>query len=160
MKVLQIDEKNAKGLFEKASPEFRQTLIDTFGEAFFSKKITDRIKTFEDACEICPPSENMIILLDYNGIDTFMVGAKAALKLFIISNALNEGWEPNWNDSNEYKWYPYFKFGSGFGFSGSAYVNWGTNAGVGSRLCFKSKELAEYAGKQFEEIYNEFLNLK
>lgn len=79
--------------------------------------------------------------------------------LIIICRALNEGWTPDWNDSNQAKWYPYFdmRSKSGFGFSYSFYVTWRTSADVGSRLCFKNEELAKYAGKQFENIYKSFL---
>ena len=30
-------------------------------------------------------------------------------------------------------------------------------AGYGSRLCFKDSDLAEYAGKQFTELYKNFI---
>lgn len=30
----------------------------------------------------------------------------------------------------------------------------------GSRLCYKSRELAEYAATQFADIYNDFLTIK
>jgi len=44
--------------------------------------------------------------------------------------------------------------------SGLAYDGYGTrvsDTSVGSRLCFKSSELAEYAGRQFQDIYKEFM---
>ena len=124
MKNLQINEQNARTLFKTASPEFRQTLIDTFGIEFFSDKITDRVKTFEDACDVVGniPS-NIKILLSYNGIDKDMLAAQAFAKLTIISKALNEKWKADYNDSNQRKWYPWFKWsGSGF-------------FGYGLRLC-------------------------
>ena len=34
------------------------------------------------------------------------------------------------------------------------------NATVGSRLCYKTRELATYAGRQFEGLYNDFLLIK
>jgi hypothetical protein len=48
---------------------------------------------------------------------------------------------------------------SGVGFSYVDCVRWLTSSDVGSRLCFKSSELAEYAGKTFESIYKDFLTL-
>lgn len=143
-----------------------KAIIDAVNEATqkLNKKegpVTERIKTFEDACEECPPSDNASILLAYNGIDSDMIGAKAMVILSIIVRALNEGWTPDWKDSNQCKYYPYFVAkGAGFGFSDTCYVYWCTRASCGSRLCFKSRELAEYAGKQFESIYNDFLTVK
>ena len=53
-------------------------------------------------------------------------------------------------------------FGAHAGFSyaatGSAASN--ADAPVGSRLCYKTRELATYAGRQFEGLYNDFLLIK
>ena len=40
--------------------------------------------------------------------------------------------------------------------SGAGDVSTSSDAGFGSRLAFKSEELAEYAGKQFIEIYADY----
>ena len=152
MKTLQINEKNARELYKTASPEFKQTLIDTFGADYFSENPIETIKTFEDACETCGVLDTLIVSVT----DTKDEGAYKKLK--IIARALNQDWKANFNDGSQQKWYPWFVFnGSGFGFSGTDYAYSLTYAGVGSRLCFKSKELAEYAGKQFLSIYNDYL---
>jgi hypothetical protein len=49
---------------------------------------------------------------------------------------------------------------SGSGLSYDVYDYWRAVASVGSRLCFKSRELAEYAGKQFIDIYTDFFIIK
>jgi hypothetical protein len=117
-------------------------------------KIIDRIKTFEDACN----ELNMNPYIQFFASDSS--DEVAYKKLKIIIQAINEGWKPNWNDSNERKWYPYFTARpSGFGFSNSTYDYWHTGTHCGSRLCIETKEKAEYIGKQFEDIYNEFLTL-
>lgn len=117
--------------------------------------ITDRIKTFDDACRELDITEKEFnekfkkLELDKDTI--------AYEKLKIIIKALNEGWSPNWLDTSEKKWYPYFNLSSGFVFSvticGYSYAT----STVGSRLCLKSQELAQYAGTQFLEIYKDFL---
>jgi hypothetical protein len=159
MKNLQINEDKALKLYPFASAEFKQMLDDSFGKEFFAQKITDRVKTFEDACNIAGPlSDNISLLLKYNGIDKDMLAVQALAKLSIIARVLNEGWTPDWNNGVQPKWYPYFKAAaSGFGFSAADFVRWSTNTDCGSRLCFKSSELAEYAGKQFISIYNDLL---
>ena len=156
MKTLQIDEKNARALYKGASKEFKATLEDTFGKDFFSGKIKDRIKTFEDACaelEIYPEDA----IADFQ--ETALKDEIAYRKLKIIAEALNEGWKPDWTDSNQYKYFPWLEYSrSGSGFVCS-YTNYSyTRTTIGSRLCFKSEELALYIGEQFIDLYNEYLN--
>ena len=107
----------------------------------------------------------------------------AYLKLRIIVAALNEGWEPQFMPG-EYRWCPYYVLytkdeieemdetararvvcrsvsnASASGGVSYAYSNYdaaSVYAGIGSRLAFKSEELAEYAGKQFVEIFSDFI---
>jgi hypothetical protein len=130
----------------------RKQLEDLFGKDFFNQKITDRVKTFEDACYIVGESYQDF-LLDTTNLSKDEIAYK---KLKIITRALNEGWTPDWNNGNERKWFPWFRMaGFGFGDTGCDFTRSAT--GVGSRLCFKSEELAEYAGKQFELIYKDLL---
>lgn len=154
MKTLQINSTKAKKLYKNASDEFKQMLIDTFGIEFFSDKITDKIKTFEDACEELGISNDSCkpIFDEEESEDEI-----AYKKLKVIVRALNEGWEPDWDNDNQAKWYPYFKLASGFGFSSSGYGRWHSFTDCGSRLCLKSEELANYAGNQFLSIYKSFI---
>ena len=109
----------------------------------------------------------------------------AYLKLRIIAEALNEGWKPKF-DGEERRWYPYFyiytkeeydrldedekKDGRVVGRAGSsASVGGGvvcanassawshSYAYYGSRLAFRTEELAEYCGKQFIDLWIEYL---
>lgn len=127
----------------------------------FNQKITDRIKTFEDACEALKFNDCTLSVATPSGskIKRDVVSLAAYLKLTIIARALNEGWEPNWADSNEYKYYPWMKYEAGSGFSDSCCGGSATYTSVSSRLCFKTRELAEYAATQFKDIYNDFLTL-
>lgn len=156
MKTLQIDESTARKNYKSATSEFQAMLRDTFGEAFFSEKITDKVKTFEDACEVLGINANEF---EMKGAFAFMpddfLSIVAYSKLIIIVRALNEGWQPNWDNSNESKYYPWFNMsGSAFSYFDCDYVYSGSYAG--SRLVFKSKKLAEYAAKQFVSIYKEY----
>lgn len=160
MKTVSITEVNALKAYEEASDKFKKLLEDLIGKEFFQRNIMDRVKTFEDACSIEEPSANMKILLDYNGVDQEMLAAQAFAKLSHIRKVLNEGWVPDWTNSSEYKYYPWFKHEAGFGLSYGVYAYTNSSTNVGSRLCFKSSELAIYAGKQFSEIYNQYLTIQ
>lgn len=76
--------------------------------------ITERVKTFEDACRELGDEHPFVI--QYREIyDNFLDGAApnnscdivAYLKLRIICAALNEGWEPQFTE-DEWRWYPWF----------------------------------------------------
>ena len=121
-------------------------------------KSSERIKSFEEACAELGlgPSQLPVVAnlpeKDQNAIIAFY-------KLTIIIRALNEGWEPNWKNWDEYKYFNYFfvRSGSGFVCSSTFCTSADTYSDVGSRLCFKSRELAEYALSQFKELYLQYL---
>lgn len=156
MTTLKIDDSKAKELYRNPTPEFiKQVLEDSFPKGFFSEKITDRIKTYEDALKEIKIT-SLLPILNYETTNKEVLSIIALAKLTIIAKALNEGWKPNWNDSNENKYFPVFNM-SGFGFSYSDYVNLRTFSYCGSRLCFKTRELSDYSGKQFESLYKDLL---
>ena len=83
---------------------------------------------------------------------------KAVYQAVVITKALVADWKADWKDSNQYKWYPWFRMSSGgFVFTDTYYVITYSYAGFGSRLCFPTDEMAEYAGKQFTEVYSRII---
>lgn len=119
------------------------------------QEVTERIKTFEDAQRETgrpdvPEFDNMPEdLRDY---------FKAQYKMTVIAEALNDGWKADWSDENQRKWFPWFTMSSGgFVFHVTTYVCSNADAGYASRLCFPSEEMAEYAGRQFTDIYSRII---
>lgn len=157
MKNLQINEQKARTLYPQASVEFKAMLEDSFGKEFFSQKITDRIKTYEDACFELGINPNDLPCVNFcQECDKRAIIAQH--KLYVITRALNEGWRPNWDNSSQYKHYPWFVMSpSGFAFGDTNYWCSDSYAGAGSRLCFKSSALAAYAGRQFLELYKDLM---
>lgn len=158
--ILEIKKQNAIEAFNSADAKGKVMLTRLFGAKNLYDKITDRVKTFEDACEVVAPSEDLKAMLNYTGTDPDMISAQAYAKLIIIIRTLNEGWVPDWSDDDQPKYMPWFKHQSGFGLVYVDYGSWYTHSIVGSRLCFRSSQLAEYAGKQFADIYNAYLSIK
>lgn len=121
------------------------------------KDITKRVKTYADACAVLciePMNEDVFTKLGFTKDEI------AYRKLKTIAEALNEGWRPNWADSNEYKYFPWLVYNpssAGFSYANANYAASRTDTTVGSRLCYKTRELATYAGRQFEGIYNDLL---
>lgn len=113
--------------------------------------ITEKIKTFEDALKATGETQSSFDARTVND-STDEIAYK---KIKVIAIALNDGWKPNWKNDDEYKYYPWFDFedDGGLGLSCLDYDRDFSTSAVGSRLCYKTRGLAEYAGKQFASIY-------
>ena len=158
-----------------------------------NRPVTERIKTFEDACNELGEDNLMVrvyqtliaragkteqSLAEWMGKDVV-----AFLKLRIITEALNEGWHPKFTE-DEYRYYPWFYIytkeeydnfseeekrrcvgrasshasaNGGLVCSNASYASSSSNTYVGVRLAFSTRELAEYAGKQFIDIWADFV---
>lgn len=116
-----------------------------------NKKITDLVKTFDDARKLTGRPD----VPDFSNLPTDMrKHFEAQYKMIVIAEALNEEWIPDWDNHNEYKYYPWFKMSpSSFAFRVSCCGF--ADAGSGSRLKFRTCELAEYAAKQFIDIWKD-----
>lgn len=158
MENLQISKDVIRKRYESSDANQKKVLEDIFGKYVFSDgKIIDRIKTFEDACkELGIDSSSVIPEVATAGLQKDEKSIQAYCKLIIIAKALNEGWAPNWAMGDEYKWFPWFDLSSGSGLRYGDNDFWLSLSTVGSRLCYKTKELAIYAGQQFEDIYQDY----
>ena len=136
-------------------------MIAEFGEKAFKEFDYRDIKTFADACEACGTTEAEFNAKFGNlGLDLDTISYE---KLKIVYKAINNGWTPDWTNFKEYKYYPWFEVvssGAGLSYSGSSYDNAITFTDVGSRLCTDKSEKAEFFGKQFKELYEDYLLVK
>lgn len=142
---LSIPKKEAKDIYKSADATIKKILEASAPKGFFSTNIMDRVNGLSDAlAEIGETVESFNertkgMSLDNIGNEECKVWAKA----------LNEGWEPNWRDRDQPKYYPYHEVietGSGLGLAYHFICTFFTTS-VGSRHLFKSKELAIHAGK-------------
>lgn len=121
-------------------------------------KITEKIKSFEDACNHLGIEPNLPV------VDGFAPEHCKALtafaKLAIIVSALNEGWKPDWSDWSQYKWFPWWRVSPsvvGLAYAYTYLTGSNTTTLFGSRFGFKTEELAEYAADQFKALYEDLL---
>lgn len=123
---------------------------------FIDQQIAEdwRVKSFNDACDRLGLDPNSIL----TAADT--PDEAAYKKLKVIVKAINGDWEPDWDDTDQKKWWPWFVLSSGFGFSSSNSYCDDSHSTVGSRLCFESKEKSDYAATTFSRIYEDFLTIK
>ena len=152
-------------------------------EAKEKKPVTERVKTFDDACkELGIDAE--AIQQQWQDAGITMLDEVAYQKLRIITAALNEGWEPEFK-KDEYRYYPYCilytkaeieqkddewkdeynlqlwvgggdsNSGANCGLAGAySYNAWSAAlASISARLAHKTEELAIYSGKQFTELW-------
>lgn len=88
--------------------------------------------------------------------------------LAIVAEAVNTDengnvWEPDWNNDDQPKYQAWFGIDasedkpSGFGFSGSAYGFRASLTGVGSRLCFETREQVAHVQKHFKDLFLEHI---
>jgi hypothetical protein len=122
--------------------------------------ITKKIASYEDACkELGLNPENLPV------VDTLPEKDRKSIiayhKLIVITRALNEGWEADFSNHNQWKYWNYFWVNTaGFVCAATNYSAAYTAAYFGSRLCFKNYEIAEYARETFKSLYEEFLFIK
>lgn len=138
------------------------SIFDYFYKEEDYEEITDRVKTYEDACKVLgvePINEQNAKAQGFRSDEI------ARRKLETIAAALNEGWKPDWNNTDQYKYYPYFYIQENAKGKGSAGLSYASThdaataavAFLGSRLCFYASRLARYASNQFTDLYEQIL---
>jgi len=126
-------------------------------EIFDVRDSWEDIKTVEDATNKLGEKDEDVIQLrkleSVDGLADYILNNQIAI---VVAKALNDGWVANWDDHNEYKYYPWFYLGKNF--RCNSCNGWNSNSDASSRLSLKSSELAIYAGKQFKDVYEKFMN--
>lgn len=184
---MEIDIKNIKAAYRTATESERTLLFTLFPDLHLGEEekdnrpITERIKTFEDACKELGEDHPMVWA--YGNTGDNMPDITAYMKLRIITAALNEGWQPQFTE-DELRWYPWFCIWTdeelseksdewkqkhalkgfdnyqgewaGFAFAHSNFAPSSAGADIGSRLCYKSEALADYSGWQFADLWADF----
>ena len=145
------------------------------------QNVMERVKTFKDACnELGIEHDKWVQDKKDLGLEADVI---AYLKLRIIAAALNEGWKPQFT-TDEYRYFPWFYLytqseidemseeeksrvvyrsnsnasaNGGGAYAHTNYDSSNTYTSIGSRLAFKTRELAEYAGRQFVEIWADYV---
>ena len=185
---ISIQKENVLNAYKQASKEQKALLENMFGKDVFNPKdIIERVKTFEDACEVLGEDHQYVkayrewMRISYADCKDIT----AYLKLRIIAAVLNEGWKPT-NSDGECRYYPWFYIYTkkeyeklnkdekkkcrvvgrqsydAYAFGGvvcsSAHFSSSYSYSYhGSQIVFKTRELAEYCEKQFIDIWSDYL---
>ena len=184
---IKINKENILNAYQQATEEQKKLLENMFGKDMFKPKdIRDRIKTFNDAYhelgdkhELVRAYNNLIVS---NCMSKDII---AYAKLIIIAEALNEGWKPTFDDG-EHRYYPMIYIYTKEDYEelsenkkkelivvGNSKIKLNENCGDiyalgvctlsysvfsnSYHLALRTWELSEYCGKQFIDIWAEFL---
>lgn len=148
--------------------------------------VTERVKTYDDAVKELGEDHPFVVAANsavWRYPEDYNQDIVAYLKLRVVVAALNDGWNPEFTE-DERRWFPWYRLytkeeidnlseedkeqvllwgggagdGSRCGLASAHSDNaWSfSDASIGSRLALKSEELADYAGKQFIELFAPF----
>lgn len=167
--------------YRAAGPALKEFMKQLFGPDTFaiSFNVMDRVKTFQDAVDELGNDNPLVRQYNqiYSELGNLMgTDIIAYLKLRIITAALNEGWEPQ-HTMDERRFFPCFTLLTKEGYDmlndadkkkcvsangAIIYAFAGCysavyNAADGACFAYKTRELAKYAGKQFLNIWADFV---
>lgn len=116
---MEIKIENAKAALKTADESVKKVLLallpelkETEAQTVENRPITERVKTFEDACRELGEDHPFVLAYQNTNLRDPEVAEDnrdilAYLKLRIIAAALNKGWEPQFTE-DEWRWYPWF----------------------------------------------------
>ena len=193
---MEINIENAKAAFNTADESVKQVLLallpelkEETAQKADNRPITERVKTFEDACRVLGDTHQFVSEWSVvSEITNISPDLRAFFKLRIICAALNEGWEPRFTE-DEWRYYPWLLLWTeeelsekseewktdrhlistgdyqtedyaGLACAYSTVAPSPANACIGSRLCLKSDTLAAYCGRQFISLWADFFLIR
>lgn len=162
-KLVSADLSTVITIHQTADKKGREMLEEIYGEEIFKPKHPDLIKSYEESCifkGITPLT-----------IDQFKIFPEDQREYYFnhhqivtITEALNNGRIPNYDDPNEVRYelcfYMRSKAAGGSGFSYSGCDNGDGLSYVGARLVFFDPEIAKYAASQFLSKYQVIMTPK
>lgn len=189
---IEFSDEQLVALYRTGGDEARKAIKEALGDEFSELiPVTKRVQTLDDAVRELGDDQPAVkawrsIKYGYSVSekDPDTADIMAYVTLRVITEALNEGWKPQFTEG-ERRWYAWYDFltkeevegmsdeekeerrvvgrashnavaSGGLVYSFASNVSSYSYAGYGSRLAFKNEELAEYAAKQFGDIYADF----
>lgn len=189
---IEFSDEQLVALYRTGGDEARKAIKEALGDEFSELiPVTKRVQTLDDAVRELGDDQPAVkawrsIKYGYSVSekDPDTADIMAYVTLRVITEALNEGWKPQFTEG-ERRWYAWYDFLTkeevegmsdeekeerrvvgranfnagaygGLVYSNAYSVSTYSYTNIGSRLAFKNEELAEYAAKQFGDIYADF----
>lgn len=187
METIKVNKESLLDAYRNSGSDARDVLVNLFPEMDFRKSlpVTERVKTWDDVVRELgyDPVERLLDHTERGDGFNFEQDEIAYIKLKAIAKVLNEGWEPQFI-KGEWRWFPWFYLytqeeidkmtpekrsrvvlrsdynasaNGGVAYAHASFDSSNAFTGCGSRLAFKTEELAVYAGKQFTDIWADFV---
>lgn len=171
MRKIEIEKTKLEAAFAVACGNTRTVLLALFGEDAVKPEKPDysdyhNIKTMDDVFAATGVDKEEF----EQKIADLPEDVQAFMLLRLIRKALNPTWKPNWADTDEWKYYPYFSIevpagvgsantGSVLGVSvlNSNHVASYSPAVCGGALASENREIAIWFGEHFTEIWKGYL---
>lgn len=155
MSKIQLEKDTIISIYKTSNLENKKMLEKELTKKFF-ENIIDKIKDFDDILELSGYESEEEFLPYKKPKNKKEIKLNNIARLQLISEVYNEGWVEDWNNNQQYKYYPYFNKSS------YSWVVYGCDyycgsSSVGSLVYFKDKEKALDAGNKFIKIYSEIL---
>ena len=168
---IEIQKSNLVAAYNVAAGNVKEVLVTMFGKDAVMPDKPDysdyhNIQTMDDvfAATGCNKEEFEKKLADLpEDVQAFML-------LRLIRKALNPTWIPNWADTDEWKYFPYFSIEVPAGVGGAHHgshlgvsclysdtVASSSAAGFGGALASENREIAIWFGEHFAEIWRGYL---
>lgn len=156
MTHLKLTLEKALSTYKNGDTETKKLLIDLYGSEHFITDIKDRVTSYEAACKIL---NRAACTID----DFSFLGPQQAKKQFSrhkISTgieAINEGWEADFDNENQRKYYNWFyNHNKGFA-SRTVFFSFAGCVGAGSDFHIENEEKAKIIARVFKEDYIVYL---
>ncbi len=120
------------------------------------KEITERVRSIADAIKELGEEDEAVMQLrlleSVKGLSSKIISEQ---KIVVFAKAINEGWIPDWNNGEFDKWFLWYYLNEvpRVGYS----YDWSSGSCTSSRLCYKTKSLAEHANKCVGSEYIKYL---
>ena len=110
----------------------------------------EKIKTVDDAFKATGRPQ-----VDFSNVpEDLREYFESTYNAVVVTEALNGGKKPDWDNRNELKWRPWFRMSaSAFGLCDASCGSAHSDAGSGSRLQNIDEETAEYSATQFVDVW-------
>src|SRR6185312_3826834 len=115
--------------------------------------------SIEDIIELTKPEKEVLDIINYEGDNLRLLGAKNSMLICLIVEAYNEGKEPDWDNGKFDKYNVYYDMRGGR-FSGTRYGNWSSHSLVGSRQTFLRSAHALDAVAKFPKVFEGWAHKK
>lgn len=153
MNKVNIDKEDLLQLYASSDEAGKAKLESKYGKEIFQPDFREKLAKWESVCELegIDPVKSLPYPEPKNAEEEFFNATK---RIITVIRLLRNGKKPDWTDSSQKKFRPWFDLSSGVGVSCFDYADDRTYTGVGSRFCSLSFDDMKFVVDHYESDYN------